>query len=73
MDQQNRDHPQFDDLELTDEAAEEVKGGFHWGVSQSLQNSESVRQTISPGSKAQDFHRSVDGGTVQHNETLVQV
>ncbi len=42
MDEQKKDDQQVEDLELKEEEAEEVKGGFSWGASQTAKPTESL-------------------------------
>ena len=74
MDDKQKDAEQVEDLELQDQEAEDVKGGFSWGVSQTFKPTESLDegpeerlgQKVSPGIGRM-------GGQVQHNETLITI
>jgi hypothetical protein len=65
MDEREQNEEQVEDLEPSDEQAEDVKGGFTW----------SEYQTGSAGVKARatagDIN-GVDGWPNNHNETLIQ-
>jgi hypothetical protein len=67
MDERDKAEEQVEDLEAPESEAEEVKGGFSWGVTQtgSLKQADG---SVRPGNI-----RGVDGGQVQHNETLVRI
>ena len=66
MDEQKKDEQQTEDLELNDEQAEDVKGGWSWGASQGLTADE----------KSLNFTRGTverPGMETQHNETLIRI
>ena len=56
---------QVEDLEMKDEEAEDVKGGYSWGVTQT--------GTMAKGNVEGTRTRGVDGVDGQHNETLVRI
>ena len=66
MDEQKKDEPQVEDLELKDEEAEEVKGGFSWGASQTAKPTES----LSPMDPLLQQRGGWDGN---HSEILVAI
>ena len=74
MDEQHEQHEkeeeQVEDLDPSAEEAEDVKGGFSWGVSQqgSFSKINIGSQKIQPGNL-----RGIDGSEQQHNETLVRI
>jgi hypothetical protein len=71
MDEQHEnEEEQVEDLDPSAEEAEDVKGGFSWGVSQQkFSKLEIGSQKIAP----QRNLPGTDGLTSNHNETLVRI
>jgi hypothetical protein len=67
MEEREKVEEQLEDLDTPAEDAEEVKGGYHWGVSQTgIKNDHvGIGQKVRPG--------GLDGTEHQHNETLVRI
>jgi hypothetical protein len=65
--QHEKAEEQVEDLEAPDEAAEEVKGGWSWGVSQTGFKGD-ISQKVAPGDRG-----GLPGMETQHNETLIQI
>ena len=74
MDEHDKSEEQVEDLDTPESEAEEVKGGFSWGVSQGIKG-ELVGEKQTPGAYKISPSRlqGLDGNTNQHNEILVVI
>ena len=67
MDEKQKAEAQVEDLDVTDAQADDVKGGFHWGVSQSAFGDGSVRTVKIDVQSAEGMNLG------NHNETLIRI
>ena len=69
------DDEQVEDLDTPESEAEEVKGGFSWGVSQTVKGELGANKVGIKGELGgiKQLNQGLDGGTVQHNETLIRI
>jgi hypothetical protein len=63
---------QVEDLELQSEQAEDVKGGFSWGLNQTFKPTESLDEGPEEKFGRSALPRSSQGAG-NHNETLVRI
>jgi hypothetical protein len=76
MDEHEKSEEQVEDLDTPESEAEEVKGGFSWGVSQGIKGELGASKIGVKGDLAgikQVGTRGLDGNTNQHNETLIVI
>ena len=79
MDEQKRtEDEQVEDLDTPESEADEVKGGFSWGVSQTIKgelgaNKVGIKGELSGLKRGLDGLQGLDGGGSQHNETLIRI
>jgi hypothetical protein len=76
VDEHEKNEEQVEDLDTPESEAEEVKGGFSWGVSQTIKgelgaNKIGVKGNL--GGLKLGGTQGFDGNTNQHNETLVVI
>jgi hypothetical protein len=76
MDDQGKVEEHVEDLELKGEDAEDVKGGFSWGISNlTAPKDEGPEERTGLNFKPSQLGgaRGLDGNTNQHNEILVAI
>ena len=77
MDEHEKNEEQVEDLDTPESEAEEVKGGFSWGVSNPGIKGELGANKVGIKGELGDIKQrgtqGLDGGTVQHNETLIAI